>query len=250
MGRGIVSRVGIAHEEGSHIHNYDELLFYFSMNPYNVMDLQSTVAVQLGDEEHVINESCVIVVPKGLPHLPFKTLRVDKPYQLFHVLLAPEYQIQVVGHIPVTGETKHKNLIKPFKSVGVRSLSHEGPGNAEQLVSFSSKNMEGVSLSFTYGVYANAGKWTRKSGVKGHTHPYDQLLVFVGLDPRDPINYLGAEIEIDLGPEHERYTFDKPTVVIIPKGLVHTPIVTWWVDKPFAAFAINLNPQYEMTPEE
>ncbi|MEM2546754.1 MAG: hypothetical protein QXM37_03895 [Candidatus Bathyarchaeia archaeon] len=250
MGRGIPSRIGVAHQEGSQIHPCDELLFFFGMNPYNIADLQATVAVQLGDEEHVINESCVIVIPKGLPHLPFKTLRLDKPYQLFHALLDPEYQIKVVGHIPVTNETKHKHLIKPFKNVGVRSLANKGPGNAEQLVYYSSKDLEGVSLSFTYGVYANAGKWSRKPGVKGHMHPYDQILVFVGLDPRDPKNYLGAEIEIDLGPEHERYVFDKPTVVIVPRGLVHTPIATWWVEKPFAAIAINFNPEYEVTTEQ
>ncbi|MCS7114963.1 MAG: hypothetical protein RMJ15_07315 [Nitrososphaerota archaeon] len=250
VGRGIPSRIGVAHPEGSHIHSCDELLLYFGISPYNIADLQATVAVQLGDEEHVINESSVIVIPKGLSHLPFKTLKLDKPYQLYNVLLAPEYQIQVVGHIPVANEAKHRHLIKPFKSVGVRSFSHEGPGNAEQLVYFSSRDLEGVPLSLTYGVHANAGKWTGKPGVRGHTHPYDQLLIFVGLDPKDPRNFLGAEVEIDLGLEHERYVFDKPTVVIVPKGLVHTPIVTWWVDKPFATLVINLNPEYEIMPEQ
>lgn len=250
MGRGVVSRVGVAHEEGSQIHSHDELLLFFGMNSYNIADLQATVAVQLGEEEHVINESSVIVVPKGLSHLPFKTLRVDKPYQLFHILLAPEYEIQVVGHIPVKNESIHRHLIKPFKNVGVRSLTYMGHGNAERLVYYSSRDLEGIPLSFAYGVYASAGKWDRMSGMKGHMHPYDQLHVFVGLDPNDPINYLGAEIQMDMGPEHERYIIDKPSVVIAPKGLVHTPIVTLWVDKPFAALIINLNPQYEMSPEE
>jgi hypothetical protein len=64
------------------------------------------------------------------------------------------------------------------------------------------------------------------------------------LDPSD-IDYLGAEIEIEMGKEHEKYVFDKPTVVIIPEGMPHNPIVTKRVDKPYAVFLISLGAEHE-----
>jgi hypothetical protein len=67
----------------------------------------------------------------------------------------------------------------------------------------------------------------------------DEVLVYVGADSSN-IDYLGAEIEIDLGREHERYIIDKPSVVILPAGVAHGPIVSRWADRPFAFFSINL----------
>jgi len=52
---------------------------------------------------------------------------------------------------------------------------------------------------------------------------------------------LGAEIEIDMGQEHERHIIDKPTAVVWPAGTPHTSQVTRWVDKPFAFFAVSLS---------
>jgi hypothetical protein len=67
----------------------------------------------------------------------------------------------------------------------------------------------------------------------------------VGVDP-DNIDSLGAEIEIDMGQEHERHRIDKPAVVLCPAGMPHTPQVTMWVDKPFGFFAINLSGEHEV----
>lgn len=119
-----------------------------------------------------------------------------------------------------------------------------GQGNADHLAWFSGKELEGLEMNLTWGFYSKPGIWYR--GVGAHVHPTDEVLVFAGLDPTD-INYLGAKIEIDLGKEHERYIFDKPTVVICPKGLPHTPVVTRWVDKPYAFYLITLGGEYKTT---
>ena len=42
-------------------------------------------------------------------------------------------------------------------------------------------------------------------------------MIFMGTDP-DNVGILGAEIEIDLGKEHERYIFDKPSAIVCPAG--------------------------------
>lgn len=71
-------------------------------------------------------------------------------------------------------------------------------------------------------------------------------MVFAGTDPSD-IDYLGAEISIDMGKEHERYIFDKPTAVICPRGVPHNPVIARYVDKPYAFFVIGLSGEHKTT---
>jgi len=103
-------------------------------------------------------------------------------------------------------------------------------------------HLEGLKLNFSWGFYTGLGDW--HPGMDPHVHPYPECLVFVGLDP-DDIDYLGAEMQYYLGKELEVYTFDKPTVVIIPEGMPHNPIVTKRVDKPYAVFLISLGAEHE-----
>ena len=116
-----------------------------------------------------------------------------------------------------------------------------GPGNADQLVWMYGKDLEGLNLNFTWGFYSKPGIWHRRETGRGaHVHPEPELLVFVGLDP-DDIDYLGAEIETDMGKEHESHVVNKPSVYIVPGGLPHLPVVTRWVDKPYSFIVISLS---------
>jgi len=119
-----------------------------------------------------------------------------------------------------------------------------GPGNADHLTWLFGRDLAGLDVNFSWGFYSKPGIWHR--GMGAHVHPVDEVLVFAGLDPTD-INYLGAKIEIDIGEEHERYVFEKPTVVICPKGVPHAPLVTRWVDKPYASYGIILSGEYKAT---
>jgi len=114
-----------------------------------------------------------------------------------------------------------------------------GPGNSQERVWMMGKDLENMDICFSWGFHAKPGVWLRGPGDGAHTHPFDEVLVFAGTEPSD-IDYLGAEIQIDLGKEHERHIINKPTAVICPAGVEHHPIVTRWVDKPFASLIISL----------
>jgi hypothetical protein len=51
-----------------------------------------------------------------------------------------------------------------------------------------------------------------------HFHPYSEVLFFQGLNPDKP-EELGWEIDLYLGEEFERQTFNKSAVVYIPAGM-------------------------------
>jgi len=74
-----------------------------------------------------------------------------------------------------------------------------------------------------------------------HVHDYDEAVFFIGSDPPN-MSDLGAEVEFTIGAEgeEEKHVFDKPTAVVIPKGLPHCPVVTRRVDKPFLFMAVSL----------
>ena len=112
-----------------------------------------------------------------------------------------------------------------------------GPGNGDEIVWLFGRDLEGLELNFSWGFYSQAGKWHR--GGESHTHPEEEILVYVGLDP-DDINYLGAEVEIAMGENDERHFYNKPFVAICPKGFPHLPCITRWVDRPYAFFVICL----------
>jgi hypothetical protein len=117
-----------------------------------------------------------------------------------------------------------------------------GPGTADHLIMMGSKDLEGLDASIFWGFCSQPGSWRR--GGRAHIHPTDKVLIYLGTDP-NKIDYLGAEIEIDMGEEQERHIINKPSVVICPAGVPHDPQVTRWVDRPFAYFAINLSSEHE-----
>jgi hypothetical protein len=66
----------------THQHDYDEVLAFFGSNPDNPDDLYAEAEVHLGDEVHIVKKSCLIFVPKGVPHGPIDFKRIDRP--IFH----------------------------------------------------------------------------------------------------------------------------------------------------------------------
>ena len=91
-----------------------------------------------------------------------------------------------------------------------------GPGMTENAVWMFGKDLEGLKVNFCWGIQTNSGLWWRGPGGGAHVHPHDEVLLFAGTDPAD-IDYMGAEIQIDLGAEHERYIIDKPTAVVLSR---------------------------------
>ena len=66
----------------THKHDYDEVLAFFGSDPQNPHNLNAEAEVHIGDEIHTITRSCLIFVPRGVPHGPIDFKRIDKP--IFH----------------------------------------------------------------------------------------------------------------------------------------------------------------------
>lgn len=66
-----------------------------------------------------------------------------------------------------------------------------------------------------------------------------ETVIFIGTDPERPED-LGGEVELwlGLGKEAEKFVFSRPTTVVIPPGLFHTPIYFKKVWRPFLHIVI------------
>ncbi len=81
-----------ASDQGSpgivHSHeDYDEYVGFLGSNPEDPHDLCGEVEFWLGDEKHILTNSCAVFIPKGLLHCPIYFRRVDRP--IFYFSTAP-----------------------------------------------------------------------------------------------------------------------------------------------------------------
>jgi hypothetical protein len=79
-------------------------------------------------------------------------------------------------------------------------------------------------------------KGSDKPGVEAHTHPFDEVVAFFGTDPENPKDLCG-EIEIWL--EDEQYLLTKSSLIFIPKGMKHCPMIVRRVDRPIFHFTVG-----------
>lgn len=269
---GFIKENGPIHPtEGMLVHPYDECLVFAGLDETNILYLGAEISIELGEERevHVFDKAATVLIPKGMPHGPATVKRFgERPIVHYTIGLAPEYKATSIAPAslpPKSAGSKHGHLIKPFnlglrlakmtpeimEKMGIKEapamrgsnqVGKLGPANADQLVWLFGENLEGMEVNFTWGYYTGCGKWHR--GGEAHTHPEEEILVFVGLDP-DNINSMEAELELGMGPDYERHIFNKPTVAICPQGFPHLPLITRWVDKPYGFFVICLSGEHD-----
>jgi endo-1,4-beta-mannosidase len=76
-----------------------------------------------------------------------------------------------------------------------------------------------------------------------HAHDFDQFTCFMGGNPVN-IREFGAEVELFLGEEGEKYIINTTTVIYIPRGLVHGPLNFKTVSKPIMFMNFPLTSHY------
>jgi mannose-6-phosphate isomerase-like protein (cupin superfamily) len=77
-----------------------------------------------------------------------------------------------------------------------------------------------------------------------HTHDCDEYFAILGGQLPDLFGSFDAEVELWMGPEHEKHIITEPTFVFIPKGFLHCPLNFKRVTKPLMFQAIHLGPRF------
>ena len=77
-----------------------------------------------------------------------------------------------------------------------------------------------------------------------HSHPNEEVLCFIGGNPRD-ITDFGAEVEVEMGAEHEKHVFTQTSCISIPSNVPHCPLNIRKVTKPIVFLEISLASAYK-----
>ena len=80
-----------------------------------------------------------------------------------------------------------------------------------------------------------------------HTHDADEIIGFFGSNPLDPYE-LGGEIEFWL--EDEQHFVRSSSLIFVPAGMKHCPLLIRRVDRPIFHFSTVTKGQYKYIPEE
>ncbi len=87
--------------------------------------------------------------------------------------------------------------------------------------------------------------WPRKNikvdSPEPHTHPYAEVLAFIGTNP-DDVQDLGGEIEVWL--EDEKFIMTNSFLVFIPPGMKHCPIYIKNVERPILHYIATSSGKY------
>ena len=104
------------------------------------------------------------------------------------------------------------------------------------------KDWEGYQGNFSFGFFKQPCVCHPVEGAV--MHPYDEALVFAGLDLDDMRSFDGGEVSIEIGEEREEHVFTEPTVVCLPKGTPHGPVKIRKVGRPIVHYLFGLDPVY------
>jgi hypothetical protein len=244
---GYFSKTGIwGGDGGAHTHRSGEVLVFTGLDYDHTGELGAELELQMGPEGEklTLETPAIVTIPAGFPHTPLATKKVNKPFGFLAINLDKEYKPASVpkNDREAPASIKYEHLVKKmeFRDLTKRPMG----GNADYMAAWNGKNTEGFKLNFTFAFHGDTGPW--HGGKDPHVHPNDEALLFVGCDPKRP-DYLGAEIQIEMGKEREIHVFDYPAVVVAPAGFVHCPLVTLKVEKPYIFSAICLNTEHQTT---
>jgi hypothetical protein len=228
-----------APDMGAHDHPFDECLVFFGYGEdLNYLGADMSLAVGKEYEVHKFSVPTVVAAPANLPHCPLITEKVYDKFGHFHLACSGKYAGSGVKQEGTTNGKKYDYLYKTMKP-----KKGSGNGDAKQVISIEgAKDLAGVPLNFKLGIHDKPGEFFPGRGAC--IHSYDSVLVFFGRKT-DDISYLGAEISIELGKEHEKYTFDVPTAIWLPKGMPHFPVTCNKVEHTYTFAQVGLSGKYD-----
>ena len=131
------------------------------------------------------------------------------------------------------------------KYVRKLTFSNDGPGYYRQVATIDLSPWD-IDARIQYGVYEAAGDMVSESP-SAHTHDFDQILLFYGADAAD-MGELGAEIELRLGENAERFMITSSSAVAVPKGMPHFPAVVQRMSKRFVFVTVSGTATYSEKP--
>ncbi len=233
-----------------HSHPFDELFTFFGSDPENPEDLGADIDFFLEDEPVKITKSSIFFVPAGMKHSPVDMNRMDKPVFHFSMGFTNSYYHDVL--LNKGGKYEGEKNISRFMINGDRTGDIEMPSYRKEIPENFIHRVTQINSDIlpesnvhceTAWIYPED-----KTGIKEdvnfadeHSHPFKQVIVFLGTDLSD-IHKLNGEVELWI--EGKPYKMDKSFYAVIPEGVKHGPLIVRNVKKPIFHYLAGNAPKY------
>ena len=268
---------------GQHAHpDFDELFLFFGSNPHDVLSLGGEVEFWLGEGEDaqkfIASTPTAEWVPRNVAHNPHYFTKVtsrDRPIIEMAIAMTPTYSLAPGDSrsIPLPPAFSFEKVGQEQKGKSLYTqYVNEIKFATDRLFPFQRGMVAVPTLMFDKNIYPKANLWVEifhvyaagsgiglpglepvmlQGGIAGgsegggHAHNFDELFLYIGLDPHDTLN-LGGEVEFWLGEgdEAEKFVTTKATAAWVPAGVVHNPQYFRRVDRPFLMVVIALTGDY------
>jgi len=205
---------------------YDEILLNIGGDCYNPEDLGADIEYSLGDQTLSINSTSAIFVPKGVRHGPLTYKEFRHPHVRISILLGTgEREYHGAATPKPEKESADIDYIKYLVRKPVYEVIAGTPvKNRQEPASMTFMNR---NLVPECDVYVEGG-WVwgmpdPNPHIFDHVHRgFEELVIHFGTNYERP-EELGAEIEFSL--EGQPLKVDKTSVVFVPKGMSHGPLI-------------------------
>jgi hypothetical protein len=237
-------------------HDTHELLCFIGGNPENIRELGADVRLCLGEnnEEHTISDATVVSIPAGLKHGLIAINRFSRPFILLRIINTREYQDRLNTEAAPEDKFSMKTLLEGSEVAkhgkkywmnivrGPLFIDYEPGWTGTSIWAHHNEYKNGTTLGYhcivtPYDVRMN------------HGHDFHETLAFLSSDPKNP-RELGAEVSVCLGEEMEKHTFNTPTIISMPPGLKHCPLLVDKVTKPVVFLEISATKAFKGKPED
>jgi hypothetical protein len=218
---------------------YDEILLNIGGDCYNPEELGADIEYSLGGQILTINSTSAIFIPKGVRHGPLTYKEYRHPHVHISILLGTGEREYVSAEMPKpeTGSTDidyEKYLVrKPVYEViaGTPVKNRQEPAS----MTFMNRNLVPACDIYVEGGWV-WGMPDPNPHIFDHVHrDFEELVLHYGTDYEHP-EKLGAEIEFYLGDQPLKV--DKTSVVFVPKGISHGPLIWKKYSAPHLEMAI------------
>ena len=110
-----------------------------------------------------------------------------------------------------------------------------------KLLSLDDRVLSGAFYVESVWIWPGEDLYPETAEPNAHAHEYNEVITFFGTDYSNP-NALCGEIEIWL--EDEKFILTRSTMIFVPKGMNHCPLVIRKVERPIFHFAAGTGGMY------
>lgn len=97
----------------THVHDADEIVCYYGMDPEHPEELGGEIEMMIGDESHILTKSSMIFLPAGLPHSRPLVNRADRPIFHFSLILKDSYSFVSADGTTLEDEARECGVFEP-----------------------------------------------------------------------------------------------------------------------------------------